>query len=87
MNNCNCRNQKLKMARIKQNGQKCLTFIVVPQLRIVDGSGFVEKGQENNIEDSNNNDNNITEALNNQSDNSICLLVQTEMSYLMFESV
>ena len=32
-----------------------------------------------------NNDDNITEALNNHSDNSICLVVQIETFYIMFE--
>ena len=50
----------------------------VPQLRNVDGSGFVKK--ENNKDSNNNNDrnsnnDNVTEALNNHSDNSIYLLV------------
>ena len=36
--------------------------------------GLLKKGLQNNIEESNNNDD-ITEALNNHCDNSICLLV------------
>ena len=43
MNNSNCRNYKLKMAGITQNEQKRLIFIVVPQLRIADETGFVKK--------------------------------------------
>ena len=40
------------------------------------------------IMDSNNNNNdNITQALNNRNESGICLLVQTETVYLMFESV
>ena len=31
------------MAGITQNGQKCLIFIVVPQLRIVVDTGFIKK--------------------------------------------
>ena len=31
------------MAEITQNGQKRLIFIVVPQLRIADYTGFVQK--------------------------------------------
>ena len=31
------------MAEITQNGQKCLIFIVVSQLRIADDTGFVKK--------------------------------------------
>ena len=31
------------MAGIKQNGQKRLIFIMVPQLRIADDMGFVKK--------------------------------------------
>ena len=62
------------MAGITQNRQKLL-LIVVSQLRIADYTGFVKKkGLLNNIEDSNNN-NNITEVLNNHCDNSISLLV------------
>ena len=49
-------------------------FIVVPQLRIANYTGFVKKGLLNNIEDSNNNDNKA-DALNNNCDSSICLLV------------
>ena len=49
---------------------------MVPPLRIADGSGFVKKGWQYNIEDNNKyNNDNITEAINNHSDNSICLLV------------
>ena len=43
MNSSNCRNWKWKMAEITQDGQKRLIFIVVPQLRIVDDTGFVKK--------------------------------------------
>ena len=43
MHSRNCRKWKLKMAGITHNGQKCLIFIVVPQLRIADETGFVEK--------------------------------------------
>ena len=31
------------MAQITQNGEKCLVFIVLPQLRITGRSGFVKK--------------------------------------------
>ena len=44
MNSSNCRNYKWKMAGIIQNMQKRLIFIVVPQLRIADYTGFVKKG-------------------------------------------
>ena len=44
----------------------------------------LKKGQQNNIEDSNNDNENITEALNNHS---AWLLVQIEIFYVMFESV
>ena len=61
---------------------------MVPPLRIADGSGFVKKGWQYNIEDNNKyNNDNITEAINNHSDNSICLLVLIESFYIMFESV
>ena len=43
MNSSNCRNWKWKMGGITQNGQKCLIFIVFPQLRIADDTGFVKK--------------------------------------------
>ena len=43
MNSSNCRNWKWKVAEITQDGQKRLIFIVVPQLRIVDDTGFVKK--------------------------------------------
>lgn len=50
---------------------KRLIFIVVSQLRNADGPGFVK-----NDKDSNNNNNAITTgALDDHSDNSICLLV------------
>ena len=62
------------MAGITQKTQKRLIFIVVSQFRIADETWFVKKGWWNNIEDSNNNDT-ITKALNNHSENSICLLV------------
>ena len=76
------------MAGITQNGQKRLIFIMVPQLRIADYTGFVKKkGLLNNIEDSSNNNDNMTEALNNHCDNSICLLVSIETFYITFESV
>ena len=40
------------------------------------------------MKDSNDNNNdNIAETLNNHSDNSICLLIQIETFYIMFESV
>ena len=39
------------------------------------------------MDSNNNNDDNITQALNNRSESGICLLVQTETVYLMFESV
>ena len=31
------------MAAITQNWEKCLVFIVIPQLRIADDTGFVKK--------------------------------------------
>ena len=43
MNSSNCRNCKWEIAGITQNGQKRLIFIVVPQLRIADDTGFVKK--------------------------------------------
>ena len=53
------------MAQITQNGQKCLVFIVLPQLRITGRSGFVKKEIVMiNNKDSNNNDDNVTEVLN-----------------------
>ena len=68
------------MAAIKQNGQKRLYFIVVTQLRNVDGSGFNKQNLKtiivinNNNKDSssNNNNDNVTKALNNYKDNDIC---------------
>ena len=42
MNSSKCRNYKFKMARITQ--QKRLILIVIPQLRIAEGSGCVKKG-------------------------------------------
>ena len=59
------------MAGITQNRQKCIIFIVFPQLRNADESGLVEKKKKN--KDINNN--NVIEALNSPSDNSICSLV------------
>ena len=44
MNSSNWRNEKLKMVGITQNEQKRLIFILVPQLRIAVGLGFVKKG-------------------------------------------
>ena len=69
------------MAAITQNGQKRLYFIVVTQLRNVDGSGFNKYNLKiiivinNNNKDSssnNNNNDNVTKALNNYKDNDIC---------------
>ena len=48
------------MARITQNEQKSHIFIVVSQLRIADETGFIKRGSNNNIEDSNNSNDNIT---------------------------
>ena len=50
----------MKIAAITQNRQKCLIFIMVPQLRTGDGSRFFK----NDV---------VTEVLNNHNDNSICL--------------
>ena len=81
MNSSTCRNQKLKIAAITRNGQKRLYFIVVIQLRTVDGSGFnkqnlkiiiVINNNNNNKDSSNNNNDNVTKALNNYKDNDIC---------------
>ena len=36
---------------------KRIIFLAIHQLRIAHNAGFVKKGQENNIEDSNNNNN------------------------------
>ena len=71
------------MAVITQNGPKRLYFIVVTQLRNVDGSGFNKQNlkiiivinNNNNNKDSssnNNNNDNVTKALNNYKDNDIC---------------
>ena len=79
MNSSTCRNQKLKIAAITQNGQKRLYFIVVIQLRNVDGSGFNKQNlkiiiviNNNNKDSSNNNNDNVTKALNTYKDNDIC---------------
>ena len=67
------------MAAITQNGPKRLYFIVVTQLRNVDGSGFNKQNlkiiiviNNNNKDSSNNNNDNVTQALNNYKDNDIC---------------
>ena len=75
------------MAVITQNGPKRLYFIVVTQLRNVDGSGSNKQNlkiiivinnnnnNNNNNKDSssnNNNNDNVTKALNNYKDNDIC---------------
>ena len=69
------------MAAITQNGPKRLYFIVVTQLRNVDGSGLNKQNlkiiiviNNNNNKDSSNNNNNdnVTKALNNYKDNDIC---------------
>ena len=71
------------MAVITQNGPKRLYFIVVTQLRNVDGSGFnkqnlkiiivINNNNNNKGSSSNNNNNdNVTKALNNYKDNDIC---------------
>ena len=71
------------MAAITQNGPKRLYFIVVTQLRNVDGSGFnkqnlkiiivINNNNNNKGSSSNNNNNdNVTKALNNYKDNDIC---------------
>ena len=54
------------MIWIIQNGQKRLIYIVVSQLRNADGSGFVNKNKYSKIV----NNDNVTEALNNQCNNS-----------------
>ena len=77
MNSCNFRNKKFKVGwtGMAQSGQKRIIFIVVPQLRMEYGSGFVKKDySNNNNKDSNNNDN-ATEAQKNHSDSYFCLLV------------
>ena len=45
MNSCNFGNKKLKVGwtGMAQSGQKRLIFIVVPQLRMAHGSGFLKK--------------------------------------------
>ena len=43
MNSSNCRSSKWKMAGITQNKQKHLILIVIPQLRIGYGTGFVKE--------------------------------------------
>ena len=62
------------MARITKNRQKYLIFIAISQLQIADGSRSIEKRIVDNTEDGNNNEN-IIEALNNDSDRSTYLLV------------
>ena len=73
MNSSNCRTWSLKMAGIKQNGQKRINLVVVPQLR---NEGFAKENKESSNDNKDiNNNYNITETLNSHSDNSICLLV------------
>ena len=76
MNSCNFGNKKLKVGwtGMAQSGQKRLIFIVVPQLRMAHGSGFVKKDFSNNNNKDSNNDN-ATEAQKNHSDSYFCLLV------------
>ena len=76
MNSCNFRNKKFKVGwtGMAQSGQKRIIFIVVPQLRMEYGSGFVRKDYSNNNNKDSNNDN-ATEAQKNHSDSYFCLLV------------
>ena len=61
------------MAGIKQNGQKRINLVVVPQLR---NEGFAKENKESSNDNKDiNNNYNITETLNSHNDNSICLLV------------
>ena len=87
MNSCNFGNKKLKVGwtGMTQSGQKRLIFIVVPQLRMAHGSGFVKKDYSNNNNKDSNNDN-ATEAQKNHSDSYFCLLVQVEFFHIMFEN-
>ena len=87
MNSCNFRNKKFKVGwtGMAQSGQKRIIFIVVPQLRMEYGSGFVRKDYSNNNNKDSNNDN-ATEAQKNHSDSYFCLLVQVQFFHIMFEN-
>ena len=63
MTSSNCRNEELKMAGITQNWEKRLILIVVPQLRIADGSRFVKKVDNNNTNKDDNNNNHESECI------------------------
>ena len=67
------------MTGTTQNGQKHFIFIVVRHLRIAGETGFVKKRIVKYIEGSNSNNDNITETLNNHSDDSICWVVMVIM--------
>ena len=61
----------LEMAGLTQNGSKCLIFILVPRLRIANGSWFAKKTRSNNQSDTtkNSDDNDNNNNHNNNSNN------------------